>query len=118
MMRPDMQLDDYTYHSEDSGVLYEGDCLDVMAAMPDNSIDLIAVDPPYFKVKNAEWDRQWNNPEKFLEWIGGLCKQWHRILRPNGSLYVFASPKMAARVECAISESFYVLNMITWSKPS
>ena len=28
-----------------------GDCLELMRAMPANSVDLIATDPPYFKVK-------------------------------------------------------------------
>jgi adenine-specific DNA-methyltransferase len=94
-----------------------GDCLPIMADMPDNSIDLIAVDPPYFKVKNeCEWDRQWDTAAGFLAWIGNLCQQWQRILKPNGSLYVFASPKMAARVEVTIAERFNVLNHIVWWK--
>jgi adenine-specific DNA-methyltransferase len=98
--------------------LYCGDCLPIMADMPDNSIDLIAVDPPYYKVKNeCEWDRQWDTAAGFLAWIRDLCKQWQRILKPNGSLYVFASPKMAARVETVIGRRFNVLNHIVWAKP-
>lgn len=31
--------------------IYEEDCLQTMARMPDNSIDLILTDPPYFKIK-------------------------------------------------------------------
>jgi adenine-specific DNA-methyltransferase len=50
-------------------------------------------------------------------WVGTLCEQWARVLKPNGSLYVFASPKMAARVECKIAEHFDVLNCIRWEKP-
>jgi adenine-specific DNA-methyltransferase len=96
--------------------LYCGNCMEVMAGIPDNSIDLIATDPPYYKVKGEWWDRQWDTPAAFLAWIGDLCDQWQRILRPNGSLYVFASPKMAARVECVIGERFNVLNTITWDK--
>ena len=96
--------------------LYQGDCLEVMQSMPDNSVNLIATDPPYFKVKNEAWDRQWDKPEAFLEWIGKLCEQWHRILKPNGSLYVFASPRMAARVECKVGEWFEVMNRIRWVK--
>lgn len=39
------------------------------------------------------------------------------MLTPNGSLYVFASPRLAARVEVEIGRWFNVLNRITWSKP-
>jgi len=94
-----------------------GECLELMKEIPDNYINLIYTDPPYFKVKgDLCWDNQWENPAKFIDWIGELCQEWQRILKPNGSLYVFASPKMAARVECKIGEYFNVLNRITWRK--
>jgi site-specific DNA-methyltransferase (adenine-specific) len=84
--------------------------------MADNSVDAVVTDPPYYKVKGEAWDHQWDSPAGFLSWVGDLCAEWHRILAPNGSLYVFASPKMAARVECVIGERFNVLNRITWRK--
>lgn len=96
--------------------LYLADCLKVLPTLAANSVDLIAVDPPYYKVKDDAWDRQWDTPAGFLAWIGQLCEQWERILKPNGSLYVFASPRMAARVECKIGETFNILNTITWAK--
>ena len=96
--------------------IIQGDCLEEMRKLPANSINLIYTDPPYFKVKDEPWDNQWENPAKFIDWIGELCQEWQRILKPNGSLYVFASPKMAARVECKIGEYFNVLNRITWRK--
>ena len=98
--------------------LHLGDCLDVMRGMADNSVDLILTDPPYYRVKGDWWDRQWDTAQGFLEWMGRLSEQWERILKPNGSLYVFASPKMAGRVECKIAERFNVLNSIVWRKPS
>lgn len=94
--------------------IIQGDCLEEMKKLPPNSINLIYTDPPYFKVKNEPWDNQWENPAKFIDWIGQLCEEWQRILKPNGSLYVFAGPKMAARVECKIGEYFNVLNRIAW----
>jgi len=96
--------------------IIEGDCLEVMRGMPDSCVDLIATDPPYFKVKNEAWDRQWDKPKAFITWIGLLCEQWLRILKPNGSLYCFASPQMVANVEVAISKFFNVLNSIRWVK--
>ncbi|MGA1354707.1 MAG: DNA methyltransferase [Candidatus Limnocylindrus sp.] len=90
------------------GMIHRGDALDVMRGMADNSVDLIATDPPYFKVKGEEWDWQWKTPEKFLAWIGELCDQWQRILKPNGSLYVFASPRMAWGVEGEVRKRFAV----------
>jgi adenine-specific DNA-methyltransferase len=96
--------------------LHHGDCLDVLRGMADNSVDLIATDPPYFKVKSDQWDWQWDKPEEFLTWIGQQADQWARVLKPNGSLYVFASPQMAWGVEGEIGKRFNVLNRIVWRK--
>ena len=94
-----------------------GDCVDVLRPMPDNSVDLILTDPPYFRVKNEPWDRQWDSAAGFIRWLDTVAEQWARVLKPNGSLYCFASPKMAARVEVMLADRFAVLNHIAWSKP-
>lgn len=93
-----------------------GDCLEVMRELPDNSVDLILTDPPFFKVKNEAWDRQWADSAEFLRWVERLCVEWRRLLKPNGSLYCFASPRMSARVEVKIGEYFNVLTNIRWRK--
>jgi site-specific DNA-methyltransferase (adenine-specific) len=87
-----------------------------MRGMDANSVDAIITDPPYFRVKGEAWDNQWDTPAEFLAWVGLLCEQFERIMKPNGSLYFFASPQMAARVECEIGKRFAVLNSITWRK--
>lgn len=100
-----------------SCTIHHGDCLVVLPTLPDNSVDLILTDPPYFKVKGDAWDRQWETPALFLKWLDRVLEQFARVLRPNGSLYLFASPKMAARVEVLIGERFEVIQRITWGKP-
>jgi len=98
--------------------IINADCLEAMKLLPDNSIDLILSDPPYFKVKKKEeWDNQWDTSDGFLAWLDLVAEQWHRILKPNGSLYCFASPRMAARVEVKLGDRFNVVNRITWAKP-
>lgn len=97
--------------------LYCGDALDVLRSLPSNSIDLIATDPPYFRVKGLAWDRAWDTRDGFIAWIGQLADEWCRVLKPNGSLYCFASPRMAGRVETEIGKRMEVLNHIIWRKP-
>jgi adenine-specific DNA-methyltransferase len=95
----------------------QGDCLEVMRSLPDNSVDLILSDPPYFRTKRTEkWDNQWKNDDSSLSWIDQIAEQWARLLKPNGSLYCFASPRMSARVEVTIGWRFNVLNNIRWDK--
>ena len=96
--------------------MVNADCLEAMKLIPDNSIDLICTDPPYFKVKKDSWDRQWDKPKEFLSWLDSIAEQWQRILKPNGSLYCFASPRMAARVEVMLGDRFNVCNHLVWDK--
>jgi adenine-specific DNA-methyltransferase len=96
--------------------LIHGDALEVARSLPDNSINLIVTDPPYYRVKGEWWDRQWDTADGFLAWLGEHLAEWQRVLKPNGSLYVFASPRMAARVEVEVGKRFEVLNRIRWIK--
>ena len=87
-----------------------------LASLPDNCVDLIVTDPPYHRVKDLAWDREHKSAAAFLDWLGGIAREWARVLRPNGSIYCFASPQMAARVECKIAEHVRPLNSIAWEK--
>ena len=44
--------------------------------------------------------------------------EWKRILRPNGTIYVFCSAQMSARLEVMMSAYVRPINHVTWSKPN
>ena len=94
------------------------DCLDLLKTIDDNSIDLIATDPPYFRVKTDDWDRQWNSQTEFLEWLNQVVKEYARVLKPTGSLYLFCGPYLASETELLINKHLRVLNHIVWRKPT
>jgi len=96
--------------------LYLGDCLEVMRSMPDKSVDAVITDPPYYKVADAGWDRRWKTREEFIDWLELASIQWRRILKDNGSLYVFADDKMAAYVQVMLDKRFLLLNHLVWNK--
>ena len=104
------------YYDQDGITIYNADCREVLPSIDTGSINLVCTDPPYFKVKNEWWDRQWDKPDDFLNWIGELCEAWKRVLAFNGSLYVFASPHMAWGVEGEVRQRFNVLSSIRWVK--
>ena len=97
--------------------ILNGDCLTLLPTLTDNCVDLIITDPPYSGVKKEKWDRQWKTTDDYLAWLRLVLIQCQRVLKANGSLYLFASPQMAARVECLTGEMYTVLNRITWRKP-
>jgi len=104
------------YYEQDGITIFHGDCRDILPELDAASVDLLATDPPYFRVKDESWDRQWKSPEAFADWIGSLCDEWRRVLKPNGSAFVFASPDMTWVVEGEIRQRFRVLNTIRWVK--
>lgn len=39
-------------YQSDYGILYQGDCLDFLSSLPDESIDIVFADPPFNLDKN------------------------------------------------------------------
>jgi adenine-specific DNA-methyltransferase len=104
------------YYEQDGITIYHSPCELVLPTLAASSCNLLATDPPYFRVKDEEWDRQWPSQRAFLIWLASLTGEWRRVLRANGSLYVFASPEMATAVERVVAKRFRVLNSIRWYK--
>lgn len=98
--------------------LVQDDCLQLLARLPDNSVDLIATDPPYYKVKGDSWDRQWATKADFFSWLDRVVDECQRVLKPTGSLYLFCGPYLSSETELLIDQRLKVLNHIVWVKPS
>lgn len=105
-----------------------GDCLDVMRGIPDASIDAVITDPPY--ALNGETGKSVQhigrkNPIRlsFGEWDNDIdwdkfYKQVSRILKPNGTIYTFASHKTFGDIFKAMNSTFYRTNFFVWHKPN
>ncbi|AVR77234.1 DNA methyltransferase [Mycobacterium phage OwlsT2W] len=62
------------YYQDDEVTLYHGDCLDVIAKLPDNSVDSVCTDPPYgLEFMGKDWD----SPDKVL------CTASQAVARPD-----------------------------------
>ncbi len=98
--------------------IVNADSLQYIKTLPDNYIDLIATDPPYFRVKSCKWDNQWKNESAYLAWLDEVLAEFWRVLKPAGSLYMFCGSRLAADTEILVRGRFNVLNHIIWAKPS
>lgn len=71
--------------------LHHCDCLEIMRSMPDNSVDLILTDPPYYST-NLAFDKE---PRiDFEYWL----KECQRVLTPTGILVSFADFNLLAEL--------------------
>ncbi|HBR6840490.1 TPA: site-specific DNA-methyltransferase [Klebsiella pneumoniae] len=97
--------------------LVNADSLHYIGTLPDNSIDLIVTDPPYFKVKPNDWDNQWKGDEDYLRWLDRCLAEYARVLKPAGSIYLFCGHRLASDIEVMMRSRFNILNHIIWAKP-
>ncbi|TDL54726.1 site-specific DNA-methyltransferase [Pantoea ananatis] len=97
--------------------LVNADSLQFIKTLPDSSVDLIATDPPYYRVKACKWDNQWKSEKHYLSWLDELLSEFWRVLKPSGSLYMFCGSRLAADTELLVRNRFDVLSHIVWAKP-
>jgi len=88
--------------------LYNGDCLEVMKKLPDNSVDSIVTDPPYgLKFMGKKWDYEIPSVEIWQEAL--------RILKPGGHLLSFGGSRTYHRMAVAIEDAgFEIRDQIMW----
>ena len=113
--------------------IYLGDCIKIMdKAIDKDSIPLIYADPPYnlsgkslnlvnnktggaFYKMNEEWDT-WDY-DKYIDFSEQWIEKSHRILKPNGSLYISCTYHNIAEIIIAAKKiGFKINNVITWFK--
>jgi site-specific DNA-methyltransferase (adenine-specific) len=96
--------------------IYNMDCLEALKEIPDKSIDLVIADPPYYKIKNEDWDKQWNTIEDYIAWTLKWALEVKRALKENGSFYIFGDEKIIAHVQVALDKHFCLQNSMVWYK--
>lgn len=104
----------------ESTILSGGDSLSLMRLIPSRTISLVVADPPYHSTKkhNIYGDKSFEEDKHYLEWTSKHLKEWKRILRPNGSIFLFCASEMMARLEIQFMDEFNVLASIVWTKPN
>ena len=88
--------------------LHLGDCLEVLAGLPDNSVDSIVTDPPYgLSFMGKRWD--YDVPSV------AIWEQCLRVLKPGGHLLAFAGTRTQHRMAVRIEDvGFEIRDMIAW----
>jgi site-specific DNA-methyltransferase (adenine-specific) len=108
------------YYLTDDLLLINEDSLKVLSLIPSHSVGLILTDPPYHSTKkgNITNDKSFQTDNDYLAWMSLFFKEWKRILRPNGSLFLFCSSTMEAKLQNKLESEFNILSNIVWTKPN
>jgi modification methylase len=108
-----------------------GDCLDLLASLPEKSVDLVFADPPYnLQLRHELWrpnstlvdavDDAWDRFTDFAAY-DAFTRAWlsacRRVLKDDGALWVIGSYHNIFRVGAALQDlGFWILNDVVWIK--
>ncbi len=115
----------------ETGVLFCDDNRPRLREFPDECIDLVYLDPPFFSNRNYEviWgdeaevrsfqDRWEGGIHHYVEWMEYRLVELHRILKPTGSLYLHCDPSASHYLKIRLDEIFGLRqfqNEIAWKR--
>jgi modification methylase len=111
--------------------ILQGNCIELMNDLPENSVDVIFADPPYnMQLKgelhrpdnshvdavNDEWD-QFSSFKVYDDFTRDWLKAARRVLKPTGTIWVIGSYHNIYRVGSIMQDlGFWTLNDIIWRK--
>ena len=120
------------YYQKDDFSLYNADCLEILKELPENSVDMIFADPPYFlssgsftcqngkmvSVKKGDWDLS-NGTKKNFEFHVEWTKACRRVLKPHGTIWISGTYHSIYQCGFALElAGYHILNDISWFKPN
>ena len=79
------------YHETEHGVLYNGESLEVLRTLPDNSVNCCVTSPPYWGLRDYGVDGQLGlerTPEEYVSNMVKLFREVRRVLKKDGTLWL------------------------------
>ena len=83
--------------------------------LPDQSVDLIIADPPYFEIL-GDFDFIWDSFDDYLKDVEKWAIECKRVLKDNGTLFWYGDDKRIAYAQIIFDKHFNLLNNLVWHK--
>ncbi|MBA2853473.1 site-specific DNA-methyltransferase (adenine-specific) [Methanococcus maripaludis] len=94
--------------------IYNTDFFEGVKSLPDNSVDLIIADPPYYNIK-GDFDFKLTFDEwKLLQ--KRMAEEFKRVLKLNGSILLYGHARNIAYQQVIFDELFFLENNLVWHK--
>jgi len=97
-MNNEIKLDDIIINK-----IYNEDCILGMKKIKDETVDIIICDPPYNIGKDFGNNSDKQNFDEYLIWCDMWIQECLRILKPNGTLYIFGFSENLAFIRTRLS---------------
>lgn len=114
----------------ETNIIYCGDCLVKLKELPDESVDLTYIDPPFSSNRNyvAFWNEQekrhfedrFENVRTYIDYMKPRVEQLYRVLKPTGSFYYHCDWHASHYIKVLLDMDYLFgyknfLNEIVWS---
>ena len=113
-------LSPITLYKDENAIVVNEDSINALKLIPDHSVSLILTDPPYHSTKkeNIVNDKSFATDEDFINWMELFSIEWKRIIKPNGSIFMFCSSAMESQLHIMLAKRFNILSHLVWTKPN
>lgn len=94
-----------------------GDTFDMLKLLPEKSVDLLIVDPPYNLDKNFHGNKfKKTTDEMYEEYTEGWISLVKPLLKEKATIYVCCDWQSGTAIHQALQKHFYIQNRITWQR--
>ena len=94
-------------------VVIQGCCIDGMKQLDDDSVDIVLADPPYNIGKDFGNDSDKQEMNQYLEFCDEWINESFRILKPEGTLYIYGFSEILSFIRVRIDLS-YSVRWLVW----
>lgn len=80
--------------------IYQGDCLEVLKAFSDRSVNCCVTSPPYYGLRDYGVDKQIGleqTPERYIQKLVDVFREVRRVLKDDGTLWLNIGDSYAAQ---------------------
>ena len=101
--------------------IYNEDCLETMKRMPDNFVDLILTDPPFFMPAShyqsrVSWGRSFGDLSILGQYFMIVAKEYKRIIKDNGHVLVFCNDESYPVFYPVVYNMWDFTKLLIWDK--
>ncbi|MEE3607560.1 DNA-methyltransferase [Avibacterium paragallinarum] len=98
-------------------ILQQGNCLELIKDLADNSVDMILTDPPYYVGMTSNGQKATFTELSMLKpFFEQLMSEWRRVLKPDGVLYCFTDWRTYPFLAPILAKNIELKNLLIWDK--
>ena len=96
-------------------VIYNNDVFDGLKQIPDNSVDLALIDPPYnLSIRYGRFGDD-KNENDYIRWMKSWIDEVCRTIKKNGRLFLVNIPKWSLEIFPYLEQRMFFQGWIVWS---